>query len=193
MSRKRAALGLTALALLALALVLVLRPERRASEGARPEKRASEGARPDAKSSARSVERPRRPRVSRPRPAPRETVEASVTSTTPASTRPSAARAEQLATTVLGLAVRNDWVVMDEHDTPCPPQQIRIVFDAPADLGGYRRGAYFEPLGPGPDDSVTEVNGLMLCEGSTYLYRGFEAFYRADRGQWDVFPFPVIE
>jgi hypothetical protein len=37
------------------------------------------------------------------------------------------------------------------------------------------------------------VNGLLLCEGSTFLYRGFEAYYRADRGQWEVFPFPVIE
>ena len=111
----------------------------------------------------------------------------------PASAPQGSGRATQLATTVLGLAVSEDWMVTDEHDTPCPPEKVRIVYDAPSDLGGYARGAYFEPLGPGPDDSAVEVNGLLLCEGSTFLYRGFEAFYRADRGQWDVFPFPVIE
>lgn len=147
-------------------------------------------------------ERQRRPRATKPRLAAPETREASVsaartadppTFAAPTTTTAAPTRSEQLATTVLAAAVRHDWVVVDDHDTPCPPQQIRLVYAAPSDLGGYSKGAYFEPLGPAPGDSDDEVNGLMLCEGSTFQYRGFEAYYRADRGQWDVFPFPVIE
>ncbi|MCC6901716.1 MAG: hypothetical protein IT377_22285 [Polyangiaceae bacterium] len=139
------------------------------------------------------AERPRRPRATRPRPPAPEIREAAVSPQAPQAQAPVPTRVEQLATTVLAAAVRHDWMVIDEQETPCPPQQIRIVYDAPSDLGGYTKGAYFEPLGPGPTESATEVNGLMLCEGSSFLYRGFEAYYRADRGQWDVFPFPVIE
>lgn len=115
------------------------------------------------------------------------------TTSTAASAAPSSPRVRALETTVLQAAVRHDWVVVDEQDTPCPPQKVRIVFDAPGDLGGYQKGAYFEPLGPRPGDSDVEVNGLLLCEGSTFLYRGFEAYWRADRGVWEVFPFPVVE
>ena len=60
-------------------------------------------------------------------------------------------------------------------------------------LDGYAKGAYFEPLGPRPKEENAEVNGLLLCEGSTYLYLGFEAYYRSDRRQWDVYPFPSVE
>jgi hypothetical protein len=102
-------------------------------------------------------------------------------------------RVEELQLRVMQEAVRHDWVTLDDHDNPCPPDKIRIVYDVPADLKGYTKGAYFEPLGPAPGESTDEVNGLLLCEGSTFLYRGFEAYWRADRGQWDVFPFPVIE
>ncbi|MBK8998776.1 MAG: hypothetical protein IPM35_23890 [Myxococcales bacterium] len=145
--------------------------------------------------------RPRRARAERPRPPARETREASVATTStaepstpsPASAPSASPRVRALETTVLQAAVRHDWVVVDEQDTPCPPQKVRVVFDAPGDLGGYQKGAYFEPLGPGPGDSDVEVNGLLLCEGSTFLYRGFEAYWRADRGVWEVFPFPVIE
>lgn len=148
-----------------------------------------------------SEERPRRTRTERPRPPARETREASVATTntaepskaSPAGAQPTSPRVRALETTVLQAAVRHDWVVVDEQDTPCPPQKVRIVFDAPGDLGGYQKGAYFEPLGPRPGDSDVEVNGLLLCEGSTFLYRGFEAYWRADRGVWEVFPFPVVE
>ena len=118
---------------------------------------------------------------------------ASGTAKTPVRTAKTSARAEQLATSVLQAAVRHDWMVTDEHDAPCPPERLRIVYEAPAELASFTKGAYFEPLGPAPADTDSEVNGLLLCEGSTFLYRGFEAYYRADRGQWDVFPFPVIE
>jgi hypothetical protein len=89
--------------------------------------------------------------------------------------------------------VKHGWVAIDEHDNPCPPERIRIVYDVPPELAEYTKGAYFEPLGPAPGESTDEVNGLLVCEGSTFLYRGFEAYYRPDRGQWDVYPFPVIE
>ena len=105
------------------------------------------------------TEPPRRPRTDRPRrPAP-AVQPAAVTQ--PARSAQSA-RARQLETTVLQAAVRHDWVVVDDRETPCPPQDVRIVYDAPADLGGYQQGAYFEPLGPGQGDSDVEVNGLML-------------------------------
>lgn len=183
MTVKRA--GAVALALALVVTALVLWPGR-------PPRPA---ATPIAAHTATDVrpERPRRPRATRPRPPPAEIREAAVSPPVQNAQQPTPTRVEQLATTVLAAAVRHDWMVTDEHETPCPPQQIRIVYDAPSDLGGYTKGAYFEPLGPGPGESDTEVNGLMLCEGSTFLYRGFEAYYRADRGQWDVFPFPVIE
>ena len=156
---------------------------------------------PDEQASSK-LQGQRRPRSTKPRLAAPETREASVSAgasaeptaiVAPTTTTAAPTRTAQLATTVLAAAVRHDWMVVDDHDTPCPPQQIRIIYDAPSDLGSYQKGAYFEPLGPGPGDSDVEVNGLMLCEGSTFLYRGFETYYRADRGQWDVFPFPVIE
>jgi hypothetical protein len=102
-------------------------------------------------------------------------------------------RVEQLHTTVLQRAVRDNWLSTDERGTPCPPDRVRIVYDAPNELGGYTKGAYFEPLGPRPKEENQEVNGLLLCEGSTYLYLGFEAYYRSDRRQWDVYPFPAVE
>lgn len=136
------------------------------------------------------VVRQAKPKVERPRrPAP----EARAVEVVPASAQPVSAHAAALEKTVLQAAVRHDWMVVDEQGTPCPPQKVRVAYDAPADLGQYQKGAYFEPLGPGPGDSDVEVNGLLTCEGSSFMYRGFEAYFRADRGQWDVFPFPVIE
>jgi hypothetical protein len=94
---------------------------------------------------------------------------------------------------VLSAAVRGSWLTIDERGTPCPSDRVRIVYEAPAALSGYTKGAYFEPLGPSPSDSSQEVNGLLLCEGSSFLYLGFEAYYRADRRQWDVYRFPEVE
>lgn len=94
---------------------------------------------------------------------------------------------------VLQHAVRHDWVTIDDRDTPCPPERIRIVYEPPSNIAEYDRGAYFEPLGPAPTESSEEINGLLVCDGYTFLYRGFEAYFRPERGQWEVFPFPVIE
>lgn len=194
---RRAAAALLGLAAVVAALVLVL--------GRKAPVTTPAPARPEARESLASTERPRRAPRAKPRPPARETREASVVAqpepapqpappaAAPAGAQSPSPRARDLATTVLQAAVRHDWMVIDEHDTPCPPDRIRVVYDAPSDLGGYQRGAYFEPLGPSPGDSDVEVNGLLLCEGSTFLYRGFEAYFRADRGQWEVFPFPVIE
>lgn len=180
---------------LALGLAVVIVAQRRSVSG-RAELVPSE------ERSARAFrERPRSsPRARRVRP--RGPAERSSASSAPgaassgpvgaAATRPST-RVEQLATQVLSEAVRRDWMTIDERGTPCPPERVRIVYDAPSDLEQYEKGAYFEPLGPAPSESSDEVNGLLLCDGHTHLYRGFEAYWRADRGQWDVFPFPVIE
>ena len=110
---------------------------------------------------------------------------------TPSATLPE--RVADLHDNVRRAAIRHDWVTVDDHDTPCPPESIRIVYAAPGNLKQYTKGAYFDPLGPEPGESTDEVNGLLLCEGSMFLYRGFEAYWRADEGRWDVFPFPVIE
>ncbi len=116
---------------------------------------------------------------------------------TPASTEVASAnkptKVEQLRMTVLQDAVRRNWVTVNEQGAPCPPQQVRILYGLPGDLSRYDKGAYFEPLGPEPTESSKEINGLLICEGYSHLYRGFEAFYRPERDQWDVFPFPVIE
>lgn len=104
-----------------------------------------------------------------------------------------APRTAQLNMQVLQEARKHGWVYTDEGETPCPPQRVKILWDTPGDLSSYDRGAYFEPLGPAPSESSKSVNGLLLCEGYTFLYRGFEAYYDEERGQWRVYPFPVIE
>ena len=115
-----------------------------------------------------------------------------------AASAPSAAqpmrRVAQLTTKVTQQAVLGDWVTVNDQGSPCPPQRLRILYSAPGNLKkDYKKGAYFEPLGPSPGSSTTEVNGLLICEGYPYLYRGFEAYYREKTQHWDVFPFPVIE
>jgi hypothetical protein len=102
-------------------------------------------------------------------------------------------RVQRLHDNVLKEALRANWVTIDDSETPCPPDKIRIVYTPPSDIKQYKKGAYFQPLGPSPGESTVEVNGLLICEGYTFLYRGFEAYYRADSGRWDIFPFPVIE
>ncbi len=102
-------------------------------------------------------------------------------------------RVERLHANVLREAVRANWVSIDDSGTPCPPDRVRIVYTPPSNLGQYKKGAYFKPLGPAPGESTDEVNGLLVCDGYTFLYRGFEAYFRADSGRWDIFPFPVIE
>jgi hypothetical protein len=129
--------------------------------------------------------------------APRSTASPGPTQTATTTTSPPIApgktKVEQLEASVLREAVRANWVTIDDKETPCPPDRVRILYSPPSNLKQYKKGAYFEPLGPSPGEAVDEVNGLLICDGHNFLYRGFEAYFRADRGQWDVFPFPVIE
>lgn len=111
----------------------------------------------------------------------------------PTATDAATGRVAQLTLSVMREAVLHDWVITDERGSPCAPQNIRIVYDVPSDLKKYTKGAYFEPLGPAPTENSTEINGLLLCEGSSFQYLGFEGYWRAERGQWEVFPFPVVE
>ena len=103
-----------------------------------------------------------------------------------------APRVAQLQLSVLSEAQKYGWVYTDDQGTPCPAQRVRVLWSAP-DLSDYDRGAYFEPLGPAPSEASDSINGLLLCEGHNFLYRGFEAYYDEERGQWTVYPFPVIE
>jgi len=157
-----------------------------------PETSASAVERPKPRRAPRTLPRPPAPAVREAAASARDVEPTTAPAPAPQAS-PSAARVQMLTTSVMQKAVRENWVVVDEHDNACPPDRIRIVYDVPSDLGGYTKGAYFEPLGPAPGDSADEVNGLLLCEGSTFFYRGFEAYYRADRGYWDVYPFPVVE
>ena len=176
-----------------LALVLLWPRDEKPADGAPSESVADTPPtlRPPARRRPRG---PRRPPFARADAGARDTsLDAAVAEPSNDSTADAGKRVEQLHIAVLKDAVRADWVFIDERGTPCPPEKIRIVYDAPADLRSYEKGAYFEPLGPTPGESANEVNGLLLCEGHTFLYRGFEAYFRPDRGQWEVFPFPVIE
>ncbi|MCB9587321.1 MAG: hypothetical protein H6718_18115 [Polyangiaceae bacterium] len=167
---------------------------------------------PEPQSKARATAQPTQAPVARRaepaiRKAPARSVRQSEPETGGAATRPAAVAAQvplvttpkvaprtaQLDLQVMQEAQKYGWVYTDDSETPCPPQRVRIVWDVPGDLADYNRGAYFEPLGPAPSESSTSVNGLLLCEGSNFLYRGFEAYYDEDRAQWRVYPFPVIE
>lgn len=170
-----------------------------------PQAPEARSAPPDAAAASRPAESIRRAEPAIRRAAAREPTSQADTTALP--TRPAAATAQvpvvttptvaprtaQLNLQVMQEAQKHGWVYTDEAETPCPPQRVRIVWNVPTDLSSYDRGAYFEPLGPAPSETSTSVNGLLLCEGHNFLYRGFEAFYDADRGQWRVYPFPVIE
>ncbi|HMC43157.1 MAG TPA: hypothetical protein VKI20_09120, partial [Acidimicrobiales bacterium] len=57
----------------------------------------------------------------------------------------------------------------------CPSSRLRVSWSPP--VGTYRVGAYVDPLGPPPTLDTRRVNGVVLCEGSTFSYVGFEASY----------------
>jgi hypothetical protein len=69
----------------------------------------------------------------------------------------------------------------------CPASRLRVSWSPPD--GRYIHGAYVSPLGPTPDDTTRRVNGVVLCEGSTYSYLGFEASW--DGTRWLVNDVPV--
>lgn len=69
----------------------------------------------------------------------------------------------------------------------CPAERLTVSWDAPQ--GTFTTGGHIEPLGPAPTDTTTAVNGVVLCEGATYAYMGFEAI-RAG-GTWQILPVPT--
>ncbi|HMC52316.1 MAG TPA: hypothetical protein VKI64_06100, partial [Acidimicrobiales bacterium] len=71
-------------------------------------------------------------------------------------------------------------------DGLCAPSRLRVSWSPPA--GDYQVGAYVDPLGPPPTLDTRRVNGLVLCEGSTYAYVGFEASWNGTRWQLNAVP-----
>src|SRR3954454_22546620 len=71
----------------------------------------------------------------------------------------------------------------------CSPLRLRVRWSIP--VGNFHVGGYVEPLGPPPSISTERVNGLVLCEGSTYAYLGFEAVWTGR--QWAVAPVPSTD
>src|SRR5438477_1165167 len=70
----------------------------------------------------------------------------------------------------------------------CPPMRLRVSWEKPLD--GYKIGAYVAPLGPAPTAATTNVNGIVLCEGSAYAYLGFEETWTG--AHWTVIPVPSL-
>lgn len=71
----------------------------------------------------------------------------------------------------------------------CPRGKMLVSWKAPS--AGFEQGGHVEPIGPAPDASTESVNGIVVCEGFTYAYMGFEA-YRNGSG-WVVVPIPADE
>jgi hypothetical protein len=69
---------------------------------------------------------------------------------------------------------------------PCPDERLRVSWEAP---GGSALGAYLEPIGPRPDTSTTDVNGVVVCAGSQAGFMGFEA--HRESTSWRLYPVPV--
>ncbi len=77
----------------------------------------------------------------------------------------------------------------DDPARYCPSDRLRVVWAKPDKA--YQYGAFIEPLGPEPVAETTSVNGIVICEGSSYAYMGFEAI-RTTTGAWEVLPVPDI-
>lgn len=94
--------------------------------------------------------------------------------------------AVDLAAKMRELPIRDGAI--DDLTRYCSPQQMRVEWAAPQDTYSY--GAHIEPLGPAPGPNTSKVNGIVVCEGSTYAYMGFEAL-RIGAG-WEILPIPDI-
>lgn len=70
----------------------------------------------------------------------------------------------------------------------CPASRLRVAWERPGP--GYTIGGHVEPIGPAPTDATRRVNGVVVCDGSTYAYLGFEAAY--ELGRWWVTPVPSL-
>jgi hypothetical protein len=90
----------------------------------------------------------------------------------------------RLAQVLDAVPVRADG---DEADRYCPAASLRVQWAAPT---AYHVGAHLEPVGPAPDDTTSEVNGLVVCEGVDYAYMGFEAQWTG--AAWAVSAVPSL-
>lgn len=64
-------------------------------------------------------------------------------------------------------------VPLDDAGTPCEAARLRVAWTEPGPW--YEVGAFVSPIGPPPTTATTRVNGVVICEGSSYAYMGFEA------------------
>lgn len=103
------------------------------------------------------------------------------------------AQASDVAQLIEALAVahadESQSVVLDADGDPCPGDRLHVSWSEPGDE--YQLGAYFSPVGPRPDGDVSDVNGIVLCRGSSYAFMGFEAV-RDPSGAWAVTAVPVL-
>ena len=123
-----------------------------------------------------------------------------VASPVAASPRPvagaSVGRVQQLEQAAIALAVRlraipmRDGAVADPGRY-CPSSRLAVSWTSPE--GEFRHGAYIAPLGPRPGPATRAVTGVVVCQGSTYAYMGFDAYWTA--GGWRVtdVPAPIDE
>jgi hypothetical protein len=77
---------------------------------------------------------------------------------------------------------------LDPTPPPCPEPRLRVSWEAP---DGYVQGAYLEPVGPRPDASTSDVNGVVVCAGSQAGFMGFEA--HRESTSWRLYPVPAQE
>ncbi|MDQ1396586.1 MAG: hypothetical protein QOG64_1845, partial [Acidimicrobiaceae bacterium] len=71
--------------------------------------------------------------------------------------------------------------------TVCPAFRLRVSWEPP--VGTFVIGGYLAPLGPPPTITTRQVNGVVMCQGSTYAYLGFEAAW--DGIRWTVTGVPA--
>jgi hypothetical protein len=77
---------------------------------------------------------------------------------------------------------------LEPTSPPCPHQRLEVSWQAP---DGYVLGAYLEPVGPRPDITTTDVNGVVVCAGSQAGFMGFEA--HRESTSWRLYPVPAPE
>ena len=102
-----------------------------------------------------------------------------------------AADAADIEQTAIELADTLEVVPVSEeqHDIACPVDRLEVSWEEPV---GYEQGALVEPVGPAPTPDTREVNGVVVCEGSTFAFMGFQAKHEDGFG-WRVTAVPFYE
>ncbi|TAL14599.1 MAG: hypothetical protein EPN99_14120 [Frankiales bacterium] len=77
----------------------------------------------------------------------------------------------------------------EEASRYCPVERLAVRWEAPLP-GEFAVGGHIDPVGPPPTDETGEVNGLVVCAGSSYAYMGFEA--RWTGAAWSVAAVPSL-